>query len=221
MAGLTKGSKEMLTLKNKFLIEYAIDEALEAGAEKIGVVINQSKKDLGSFLRKKISEKYPIEIIYREPKGIMDALLSVKYFVNGEPFCVILPDMIYLDKPNAIQKLISCFKNRKKGIMIGLFKESKDFNDCYPYAEFEKNGEIVAVKNITRNSKEKIRFFGRYIFPPTIFEEIENIPLQDSEKPIIDEAIKRKSLFGVILNENAFDLGTPERFIFAKKVLEN
>lgn len=107
--------KEMLLLHGRPVITYAIDEAVNSGAEELIFIINQHKENLIQYIKKyvdllrqgrsnlgqannsNILEK-EIKIHFIEqltPRGLGDAILQAEGAVDGEVFAVMLPDEVF------------------------------------------------------------------------------------------------------------------------------
>jgi UTP-glucose-1-phosphate uridylyltransferase len=212
-------SKEMIKVNNRPLIDYSIEEASEAGCADICVVVNSSKKDLIEHLNKEKERGANITLIFREPNGIIDAIMSAENFLNGEPFALFLPDMLSLKKPGAIQKLLGVFDSFGKPV-IGLVKETEQIGRG-AYAKARKLGEnnkdIFIVEGISFSCPDKIRFFGRYVLPSKTFEYLRNLENAESEAGLLEIFIAREKLYGVLLEDGVFDAGNPEGYSSAKK----
>ncbi len=211
MREVTNGSsKEMLRINNIPIIEYSISEALEAGCEEILIVISENKKDLRDYIRLRKEQGLPIRTLSREPKGIMDAIYSVKEFSDNEPFALILPDMINIAKKNATLILIETYKKFNKCV-IALIIDDDKFGKGYYAGTSIIEKEIYKIFNIT-TEKNKFRFFGRYVFSPIIFEILKNLPHEESEVSLLRELIKEENLYGALLDGLFFDTGITEGY---------
>ena len=128
-------SKEMLNILDKPLVDYAVKEAKEAGIEKFIFIIDQDNKlivnyfsknfYLESFLRKKnktlllkkiskinLEKKNILTIVQKKPAGLGDAILKAEKLLNGEDFCVILPDDLILGS-NCSKELLKVYYKKK------------------------------------------------------------------------------------------------------------
>ncbi len=211
-------SKEMLLLNNKPIILYSIEEAFKADCEEICIVLNKEKRDLLDYLHVLIKSDPRVKIIFREPAGMMDALYSVKDFVNNDAFFVILPDMLYIDEINATERVKEAY-NKFNHCIIGLTRATGELGKGSFAKVTRVDNNIYQVQGITEFSGD-VRFFGRYIFTPEIFHYLEKLPHEESEKDLLLEIIKNDKLYGVLFEKNVFDTGIPKGYISAKKSLE-
>ena len=103
-------AKELLPVYDRPVIQYAIDEAIEAGAERIIVVVSDAKPAIREFLgdvaiastgRRADAAQVAPEIVYvtqNEPMGLGHAILCCKGLTLPGPFGVILPDDIIMGR---------------------------------------------------------------------------------------------------------------------------
>ena len=131
--------KEMITLIDKPLIQYAVEEVIDAGIERIIFITGRTKKaledhfdvnvELNSQLElsgkkdilkdmKRISEM--VDIIYVRQKymlGLGNAIMCVKDIVKDEPFAVILPDDIILSEIPVTKQLMECYDKVERPVI--------------------------------------------------------------------------------------------------------
>ncbi len=215
-----ESSKEMLVLKDRKIVSFAIEEALESGFKEILVVISRKKRDLERYLQEEKRKGIPIEIIYNEPQGIIDSISSVNGFVNNEPFGMIFPDMLVVNSRPALLQLVDIFRKNRKPV-IGLINVNPLFGDAWKMEgkEIEKN--VFEVKRIKKESQSKIRFFPRYILPENTFLLLKNLSKLDSEVPLLEKLIETIGLQGVLLEGEPLDTGTPKGYEEAKKMVDS
>jgi len=188
--------KELFPLGEKPLIQWIVEEALEAGVEEFIFVISKGKeniikyfkedKKLISFLkdRKKEKElnallslpKIKINFAYQNfPRGDGDAILKAEKFIKDEPFFVFFGDDISFNKngPQMAWQLLQGFERVKKPILC-LYKKPKKELSSYGVAKIEKGKkDIVRVFDIVEKPKENppsnFALVGKYILTPEIF----------------------------------------------------
>ena len=122
--------KELLPILNIPLIEYAMNEAREAGIERFIFVSSPEKKciidyfrkdkKLESYLKNKkssllkgiekniISDDSLIEVVQEEPLGLGHAIWCARDYIDG-PFAVILPDDLIISKVACIKQMINVY----------------------------------------------------------------------------------------------------------------
>ncbi|WP_300460059.1 UTP--glucose-1-phosphate uridylyltransferase GalU [Desulfobacula sp.] len=191
-------AKEMLTVVDKPIIQYAVEEAFEAGIEQIIFVTGRGKKALEdhfdrSFeiehalkekgkddLLKIIQELVPTtgNIIYtrqHEPLGLGHAIWCAKDIVGDEPFAVLLADdLIQTDKP-VLSEMVKKF-DRLRASMAAVMEVERDQTDKYGILDAQQVEEDIfrindmVEKPNPEDAPSNLAIIGRYILTPKIFE---------------------------------------------------
>ena len=189
--------KEMLPIANKPLIQYAFEEAKNAGIEEFIFITGRNKNainnhfdhayELESALDEKGKATELKEVMdwlpnagqiafvrQQEPLGLGHAVWCARNFIGDEPFVVILADEMILDKTNFLKSMIDLQnKNEMNSSVISV--APVDQKDVYKY------GIIAADKNSQRivdmvekpsvdNAPSNLAINGRYILQPQIFD---------------------------------------------------
>jgi UTP--glucose-1-phosphate uridylyltransferase len=191
-------AKEMLPVVDKPLIQYAVEEAFEAGIEQIVFVTGRGKKALEDHfdrsyeiemalekkkktdLLKQIQELVPPTgtIIYtrqHEPLGLGHAIWCARDIVGDEPFAVLLADdLIQTDKP-VLSTMIQKF-DRLRASMAAVMEVPNDQTDKYgildatPVEEDIYRINDMVEKPSPDQAPSNLAIIGRYILMPKIFE---------------------------------------------------
>jgi UTP--glucose-1-phosphate uridylyltransferase len=199
----TKASpKEMLPIVDKPLIQYAVEEAMEAGADKLVFVTGSSKRaiedhfdvdhELESTLEK--SGKFDLLQLVRDivptgvsciyirqgvPLGLGHAVLCARPAVGNEPFFIHLADdLIYSDVP--CLKQMSDHFDRFGSSVLGVETVPKDQTASYGIVAVEERADgmqrvtSIVEKPAPEDAPSNLAVVGRYILTPAIFEELAN-----------------------------------------------
>jgi UTP--glucose-1-phosphate uridylyltransferase len=198
----TKASpKEMLPIVDKPLIQYAVEEALAAGATKLVFVTGSSKRaiedhfDVDAELERSLDESGKQEMLdlvrgivpagvsciyIRQgvPLGLGHAVLCAKPAVGNEPFFVHLADdLIYSEVP--CLKQMADHYERFGASVLGVESVPKDQTASYGIVAVADNGEgaqrvtQIVEKPAPEDAPSNLAVVGRYILTPAIFEELE------------------------------------------------
>jgi len=197
--------KEMLTVVDKPLIQYAAEEAVNAGVEELIFVTSSSKRaiedhfdknyELESELEKRgktdllriVREVVPANVtcVYiRQPEalGLGHAVLCAQPVVGNEAFAVILADdLINCDRKCVLGQMIAVFNDRDCSI-LGVEEVPPGETDKYGIVDpGESDGRITQVRNIVEKPKpadarSNLGVVGRYILTPAIFTHLKEIP---------------------------------------------
>jgi UTP--glucose-1-phosphate uridylyltransferase len=189
--------KEMLPIVDKPLIQYAFEEAMDAGCEKFIFITGRNKNiienhfDHAFELQKTLEEKQKVEILsvakdwlppsagsiafirQREPLGLGHAVLCAEKFIN-EPFVVLLADELFLSKKSVT---LSMVENYSGGNMVGVQEVEREKVKSYGVIEPAEtpSGSVIKVKSLVEKPDPKVApsnytVSGRYILEPEIFE---------------------------------------------------
>jgi UTP--glucose-1-phosphate uridylyltransferase len=181
-------AKELLPAYDRPVIQFAIDEAIEAGADRIIVVVCDSKPAIREFLGDNATASTgraagtAAEIVYvtqKEPMGLGHAVLCCKGMTLPGPFGVILPDDIILGR--------SCMsemaRNHQDGQMIAAMKVTEEDTSKYGIFTFcgPESGICIPVNGIVEKpprgwAPSSMAAVGRYILQPMIFEILVQTP---------------------------------------------
>ncbi len=194
--------KEMLSLVDKPIIQYGVEEAVASGIEHIIFVTGRGKGamedhfdisyELDATLEKKgkkelleISRKISsmARISYvrqKEPLGLGHAVLCAKELVGDEPFAVLLPDdVIDADAP-CIKQMIDVYNDRQGSVLATMTIDGSGIS-AYgvlagsqdPHNERIYNCTGMVEKPKFEEAPSKQAIIGRYILTPGVFETLE------------------------------------------------
>ncbi|MBK6673875.1 MAG: UTP--glucose-1-phosphate uridylyltransferase GalU [Proteobacteria bacterium] len=200
----TKASpKEMLPVVDKPLIQYAVEEALAAGATRLVFVTGSSKRaiedhfdtdfeleklldsqgksDLADQLRSVLpSSATCIYIRQPAPLGLGHAVLCARPAVGHEPFFVHLADdLIDADVP-CLKQMADVFAERQCSV-LGVEEVSPADTDKYGIVDTGGDkGQIARINAIVEKPKpaqapSNLAVVGRYVLTPAVFDELEEI----------------------------------------------
>jgi len=211
----TKASpKEMLTIVDKPLIQYAVEEALAAGMDEIIMITGRGKRaiedhfDISAELEanlkaagKKALYKEVIrvsnmaEVIYVRQKqalGLGHAVLCADHWVADEPFGVSLADELIIGDTPAMQQLREVYEQTGCSV-IGLMQVPRERVSSYGIVDYitEENGLLRLTDMIEKPAVEQapshLAIIGRYIFTPALMQCLRNVkPGQGGEIQLTD-----------------------------------
>jgi UTP--glucose-1-phosphate uridylyltransferase len=198
----TKASpKEMLPIVDKPLIQYAVEEALAAGARRLvfitgsskraiedhfdtdgeleTLLLKQGKSDLLNTLRS-VLPSYASCIYIRQPAplGLGHAVLCAQPAVGNAPFFVHLADDLIDGKQACLKQMADRFDG---GSIVAAETVPKDQTDKYGIVKTgEKKGDLLRVEQIVEKPKpdkapSNLAVVGRYLLTPRVFTHLEQI----------------------------------------------
>jgi UTP--glucose-1-phosphate uridylyltransferase len=161
--------KEMLTVVDKPLIQYAVDEAREAGIEQIIFVTGRGKSaledhfDISYELETTMRERdkaldaiegtrfRPGEVIYvrqQEPIGLGHAIWCARHIVGDEPFAIFLPDELMVGAPGCMKQMVEAYNEIGGNIVCALEvapEETRKYGIISPGAVNGKLTEVLGL----------------------------------------------------------------------------
>ncbi len=192
--------KEIMTLVDRPLIQYAIDEARAAGIKEFIFVTSRGKSaledyfdhapELESALRKagkddlleilKVTNMDSGAIAYvrqNRPMGLGHAVWCARRLIGNEPFAVLLPDdVIAAEKPCLLQ-MIEAYE-QTGGNMVAAMEVAPSKTSSYGVLDVaEDMGSIVKVKGMVEKPKAEeapsnLAVIGRYILTPKVMSNL-------------------------------------------------
>jgi UTP--glucose-1-phosphate uridylyltransferase len=191
--------KEMLTVVDKPLIQYAVEEALEAGIEQIIFVTGRGKgaledhfdisyeledtmrsrgKSLDAISNIRMKPGSPVYVRQQEPLGLGHAVWCARAIVGDEPFAVLLPDELMVGKPGFMKQMVEAY-NKVGGNVIGALAVPDAETDKYgiisPGAIDGRLTEVTALveKPKRGSAPSNLMIPGRYILQPEVMRILE------------------------------------------------
>ena len=152
--------KEMLPIVDKPLIQYAVEEAQEAGIEEFIFVTGRAKSaiedhfDHSIELETVLRERGKVESLHsvldwmpppghisytrqQEPLGLGHAVWCARNFVSDEPFAVLLADDLILAQPGCLKQMIDAYR-RVGGNIVAVDTVPRDMTDQYGIIDVAK-----------------------------------------------------------------------------------
>ena len=198
----TKASpKEMLPIVDKPLIQYAVEEAIAAGATKLvfvtgaskraiedhfdtdaeleGALVGAGKDDLLASIRGIVPKGVScIYIRQGEPLGLGHAVLCAKPAVGNEPFFVHLADDLIAGEPGCLAQMADHYEEHG-GSVIAVETVPHENTSSYGIVAVDEqdNNRITQIveKPAPENAPSNSAVVGRYLLAPEIWNKLENI----------------------------------------------
>ena len=220
--------KEMLPVVNKPLIQYGVEEALEAGLSQISIVTGRGKRaledhfDVSYELEHQIKgtdkEKYLVGIrrlidecsfSYTrqvEMKGLGHAILCGQPLIGDEPFAVVLADdlCLNLEGDSVLAQMVKLY-NQFRCSIVAIQEVPRD--ETYKYGVIDGEmirDDIYRVSNMVEKPKPEdapsnLAIIGRYILTQDIFDLIRSTPPGKGGEIQITDALMRQAQQGCVM----------------------
>lgn len=239
--------KEMLTVVDRPVIQYVVDEAREAGIEHFIFVTGRNKAviedhfDVQFELYNTLAERGKDDQLARlqrlqplpgqtsftrqqVPLGLGHAVWCARDLVGGEPFALLLPDMIMQSEKGCMKEMVELYEQTGSNIVA---VQECDPSETHKYGivglgEAVHNGfRITGMVEKPRPGTAPSNLFinGRYILQPEIFDVLSSQEKgAGNEIQLTDAMLKlgrEQPFYGYHYRGRTFDCGSPEGFVEA------
>ncbi|PIQ37146.1 MAG: UTP--glucose-1-phosphate uridylyltransferase [Lysobacterales bacterium CG17_big_fil_post_rev_8_21_14_2_50_64_11] len=198
--------KEMLPVVDRPLIQYAVDEAIEAGCDTLVFVTNRYKHAVADYFDKAYELEQALEksgktemlalirdvlpkhvravfVTQSEPLGLGHAVLCAKPVIGNEPFAVLLPDDLIWNRrgKGALRQMVELAGERAAGVIAvqDVPREKTGSYGIIATDSFDgRAGRIRAMveKPSPAQAPSTLAVVGRYLLPAQVFDALESLP---------------------------------------------
>ena len=196
--------KEMLPIIDKPLIQYAVDEAIEAGCDTLVFITNRYKHAVADYFDKAYELEQKLEaagkheqlelirnvlppgvravfVTQAEALGLGHAVLCAKEVIGNEPFAVLLPDDLIWNRGPGALKQMTDFAAETGASVLAVQDVARDKTGSYGIVATDdfagRNGRISAIveKPKPEDAPSNLAVVGRYVLDGRIFELLEQV----------------------------------------------
>jgi UTP--glucose-1-phosphate uridylyltransferase len=191
--------KEMLTIVDRPLIQYAVDEAREAGIEQLIFVTGRGKSTLVDYFDqafelettmrgkgKSLDSLTPsrarfgeiVTVRQQQPLGLGHAVWCARDIVGDEPFAVLLPDELMSGKPNCLAQMVEAY-NRVGGNVVAALEVPDGETHKYGVIDPGKtDGRLTEIRGMVEKPEpgtapSNLMLPGRYILQPEVMRALD------------------------------------------------
>ena len=191
--------KEMITIVDRPLIQYAVDEAREAGIEQLIFVTGRGKAalddyfDIGFELEATMRERGKsldplqpsrsrfgevVSVRQQQPLGLGHAVWCARAIVGDEPFAVLLPDELMAGKPNCLAQMVEAYEKVGGNIVAALEVPE---NETHKYGVIDPgatDGRLTEIRGLIEKpapgtAPSNLMLPGRYILQPDVMRALD------------------------------------------------
>ena len=209
--------KEMLPIVDKPLIQYAVEEAIEAGFKDLIFITGKSKRAITDHfdstlerfsnvdekkakLMDEMNQIVPKDVscIYirqGEPLGLGHAILQAKPVVGEEPFAVSLADDLIDAQPGVLMQLVEQYNEQQKSV-IAVQNVNKSESNKYGMIDSNNfDSDLVKLSNIIEKpdpefAPSNLGVVGRYVFSNTLMSFLEKTSFGAGNEIQLTDGIK-------------------------------
>jgi UTP--glucose-1-phosphate uridylyltransferase len=191
--------KEMITVVDRPLIQYAVDEAREAGIEQLIFVTGRGKSalvdyfdsayELEATMRGKGKSLDPlapsragfgelVTVRQQQPLGLGHAVWCARHVVGDEPFAVLLPDELMIGQPNCLAQMMEAYEQVGGNIVAALEVPEDETHQYGVVDPGETNGRLTEIRGLVEKPPQgtapsNLMLPGRYILQPDVMRALD------------------------------------------------
>jgi UTP--glucose-1-phosphate uridylyltransferase len=237
--------KEMITVVDRPLIQYAVDEAREAGIEELIFVTGRGKSALVDYfdqafeLEATLKEKGKsldvlapsnakfgevVTVRQQQPLGLGHAVWCARHIVGDEPFAVLLPDELMHGRPNCLAQMMDAYDKVGGNIVAAL--EVPD-SETHKYGVIDpgaSDGRLTEIRGLVEKpppgtAPSNLMLPGRYILQPEVMRALDAKEKGAGGEIQLTDAIARligkQPLHAYRFEGQRYDCGSATGFVIA------
>lgn len=218
--------KEMLPIVNKPLIQYGVEEAIEAGLTDIGFISGRGKRaiedhfDISYELEAQVAGT-PTDVLLDDIRAIINnctmsytrqlkilglghAILTGETLVGPNPFAVLLADDFCINTPGVLKQMVGLFEEHHCSI-VAIQEVPQDQTNLYGIIDGEEISDglfevsSMVEKPDPENAPSNLAIIGRYILTPDIFDYIRALEPDSGGEIQITDALNKQASDGRVL----------------------
>lgn len=192
--------KEIMTLVDRPLIQYAIDEARAAGIKEFIFVTSRGKSALEDYFDsapelesalKKAGKDHLLDVLkdtnmdsgaiayvrQNRALGLGHAVWCARRLIGNEPFAVLLPDDVIASEKPCLQQMVEAYE-RTGGNMVAAMEVAPEKTASYGVLDIKEDmGQVVEAKGMVEKPKfgtapSNLAVIGRYILTPKVLTNL-------------------------------------------------
>ena len=237
--------KEMITVVDRPLIQYAIDEAREAGIEQMIFVTGRGKAalddyfDIGFELETTMRERGKsldilapsrsgfgeiVSVRQQQPLGLGHAVWCARHIVGDEPFAVLLPDELMFGRPNCLAQMIEAYDKVGGNIVAALEVPDSETHKYGVIDPGETSGRLTEIRGMVEKpapgtAPSNLMLPGRYILDAQVMRELDAQETGAGGEIQLTDAIaklvSKQPLYAYRFEGERYDCGSAAGFVIA------
>ena len=191
--------KEMITVVDRPLIQYAVDEAREAGIEQLIFVTGRGKSALVDYFdhafeleatmgakNKSLEVLEPsnarfgevVSVRQQQPLGLGHAVWCARHIVGDEPFAVLLPDELMVGNPGCLAQMVEAYEKVGGNLVAALEVPDSETHKYGVVDPGASDGRLTEIKGLVEKpakgtAPSNLMLPGRYILQPEVMHALD------------------------------------------------
>jgi UTP--glucose-1-phosphate uridylyltransferase len=241
--------KEMLTLVDRPLIQYAIEEAREAGIEQMIFVTGRNKvaledhfdisfelettmtsrgKSLEPLQSTRTTPGSIVSVRQQEPLGLGHAVWCARDIIGDEPFAVLLPDEVMVGRPNCLKQLVDAYEQVGGNVVAVLEVPPEETHRYGVVQPGKQEGKLTEIRGLVEKpapgtAPSNLMLPGRYILQPEVMRILDKKEKGAGGEIQLTDALAQligtQPFHGVTFDGERHDCGEKVGFVIANVAL--
>jgi UTP--glucose-1-phosphate uridylyltransferase len=237
--------KEMITVVDRPLIQYAVDEAREAGIEQMIFVTGRGKSalvdyfdqavELEATLRDKGKSLDVLEpsrarfgelvtVRQQRPLGLGHAVWCARHIVGDEPFAVLLPDELMMGMPNCLAQLVEAYERVGGNVVAALEVPDSETHKYGVIDPGSSDGRLTEIRGMIEKpapgtAPSNLMLPGRYILQPEVMRALDAQETGAGGEIQLTDAMAKligeRPFHAVLFDGQRYDCGSASGFVIA------
>ena len=237
--------KEMITVVDRPLIQYAIDEAREAGIEQMIFVTGRGKAALDDYFDisfelettmrgrgKSLDALAPsrsgfgeiVSVRQQQPLGLGHAVWCARDIVGEEPVAVLLPDELMYGQPNCLAQMVDAYEKVGGNIVAALEVPESETHKYGVIDPGPTDGRLTEIRGMVEKpapgtAPSNLMLPGRYILQPQVMHELDAQETGAGGEIQLTDAIAKlvgkQPLYAYKFEGERYDCGSAAGFVIA------
>jgi UTP--glucose-1-phosphate uridylyltransferase len=237
--------KEMITVVDRPLIQYAVDEAREAGIEQMIFVTGRGKSalvdyfdqaiELEATLRDKGKSLDVLEpsragfgelvtVRQQRPLGLGHAVWCARHIVGDEPFAVLLPDELMMGRPNCLAQLVEAYSQVGGNVVAALEVPDSETHKYGVIDPGSSDGRLTEIRGMVEkpaagSAPSNLMLPGRYILQPEVMRALDTQETGAGGEIQLTDAMAKvigeQPFHAMLFDGQRYDCGSASGFVIA------
>lgn len=209
-------NKTLIKINARYLIEYSLDYAINAGVSEIIIVVGYNSKDIIDIIGSEYKHTEIKYVFQPQPKGVVHAIECAKLTINGEDFILMLGDEFLVNSHD--RQMVEEFQSSKEIICIcgtNIVENIEEVKKTYTI-RFDEQKIISDLIEKPKHPFNNYQGTGHCVFSNSIFNFIDSTPINENrnqkELPtLIQTAINAgKKVKAFTVSDHYFNINTKD-----------